>query len=207
MLAAAGRFSGSLRYNRAIFNTRGKQPMRRASLRPLPFVLAATDTGTMIVNRNDHCTNAAGLTYGVGHQFLNTASFDADEVDALLRLLHLRRQYFGDGVTALDCGANIGAHSIAWGIEMTHWGKVVAFEAQERIFYALAGNIAINNCFNVKAVHAALGCPAGGGGRFCRYPSPTTTAPLLSAVWSCAVRNATSLSAKPSITGAPSRCR
>lgn len=42
---------------------------------------------------------------------------------------------------------------------MTGWGNVIAFEAQERIFYALAGNIAINNCFNAKAFHAALGNP------------------------------------------------
>jgi FkbM family methyltransferase len=38
---------------------------------------------------------------------------------------------------------------------------VVAFEAQERIFYALAGNIALNNCFNAKAVWAAVGASTG----------------------------------------------
>ncbi|MDE5591752.1 MAG: FkbM family methyltransferase, partial [Helicobacter sp.] len=27
------------------------------------------------------------------------------------------------------------------------------------IYYALAGNIAINNCFNIKAIHAAVGNP------------------------------------------------
>lgn len=38
-------------------------------------------------------------------------------------------------------------------------GGVLAFEAQERLFYALAGNIAINNCFNARAIHAAIGNP------------------------------------------------
>ncbi|WP_234284370.1 class I SAM-dependent methyltransferase [Campylobacter novaezeelandiae] len=38
-------------------------------------------------------------------------------------------------------------------------GGVLAFEAQERLFYALAGNIAINNCFNAKAIHACLSNP------------------------------------------------
>lgn len=38
-------------------------------------------------------------------------------------------------------------------------GGVLAFEAQERLFYALAGNIAINNCFNAQAIHACLGNP------------------------------------------------
>jgi FkbM family methyltransferase len=33
---------------------------------------------------------------------------------------------------------------------------VLAIEAQERIYYALAGNIAINNCFNAVALNAAV---------------------------------------------------
>jgi FkbM family methyltransferase len=44
----------------------------------------------------------------------------------------------------------------------TAWsGSVIAIEAQERIFYALAGNIAINNCFNAKAVFAAVAAQSG----------------------------------------------
>lgn len=133
--------------------------MRNHISRPLPFVLAATETGTMIVNHKDHNTFANGVSYGVGYQYLNTSAFDPNEVHNVLQILHLRRQYFGDGVVAVDCGANIGAHTVAWGIEMTHWGKVFAFEAQERIYYALAGNVALNNCFNVRAIYAAVGNP------------------------------------------------
>jgi FkbM family methyltransferase len=44
---------------------------------------------------------------------------------------------------------------------MTGWGSVIAIEAQERIYYALAGNIAINNCFNALAVHAAVSAESG----------------------------------------------
>ena len=40
---------------------------------------------------------------------------------------------------------------------MHEWGKVIAFEAQEKVFYALAGNIAINNCLNASAHFAAVG--------------------------------------------------
>lgn len=127
--------------------------------RPLPFILASTETGMMIVNHQDRCTATNGSQFGVGYQYLSTSAFDPQEVRNTLFLLNLRRQYYGDGVVALDCGANIGAHSIAWGIEMTHWGKVIAFEAQERIYYALAGNVAINNCFNVKALNQAVGNP------------------------------------------------
>ncbi len=78
-----------------------------------------------------------------------------------MQLLGLRRQHFGDGVVAVDCGANIGVHSVEWAKGMTGWGRVVAIEAQERIFYALAGNITINNCFNARAIHAAVGAQEG----------------------------------------------
>lgn len=40
---------------------------------------------------------------------------------------------------------------------MHGWGEVVAIEAQERIFYALAGNLTMNNCFNARAIWAAVG--------------------------------------------------
>jgi FkbM family methyltransferase len=40
---------------------------------------------------------------------------------------------------------------------MHGWGRVLAFEAQEYVFYALAGNLAINNCWNASARWCALG--------------------------------------------------
>lgn len=40
-------------------------------------------------------------------------------------------------------------------------GRVVAFEAQQTIFYALAGNIVINNCLNVRAMNCAVGHEPG----------------------------------------------
>jgi FkbM family methyltransferase len=52
-------------------------------------------------------------------------------------------------------------HTIEWASSMTGWGSVIAIEAQERIYYALAGNIAINNCFNALAVHAAVSSESG----------------------------------------------
>jgi FkbM family methyltransferase len=126
-----------------------------SSPRKIAFIMAATDHGTMIVNRFDqHLVEHGG--YGVGFQLLDTASYDATEVDLLLKMLDLRRQHHGDGVVAVDCGANIGVHTVEWAKHMTGWGVVLALEAQERIYYALAGNIAINNCFNARAIHAAV---------------------------------------------------
>lgn len=128
--------------------------------RPLPFVLAASHHGMMIVNRNDYKDTPEGR-YGVGHQVLEYASFDPAEVDDVLQLLDMRHEFFGDGLVAIDGGANIGVHTLEWARHMQGWGKVVAFEAQERVFYALAGNIALNNCFNATAHYAALGSQEG----------------------------------------------
>ena len=125
--------------------------------RPLPFVLAAANHGSMIVNRFDYKMVDDKRGYGVGYQILNNACFDPEEIDFALALLTVRRKYSGDGVFALDCGANVGAHTIEWARHMHGWGSALAFEPQERIFYALAGNIAINNCLNAGARWVALG--------------------------------------------------
>ncbi|WFU68882.1 MULTISPECIES: FkbM family methyltransferase [unclassified Bradyrhizobium] len=127
----------------------------------LAFVMASSNHGTMIVNRFDYRMLAPDRGYGVGYQILEGAAFDPLEVKVALELLALRRKYHGDGVIAIDCGANIGVHTIEWASSMTGWGTVLAVEAQERIFYALAGNIAINNCFNAHAVHAAVSSESG----------------------------------------------
>ena len=129
--------------------------------RKIAFVLAASDHGTMIVNRLDYRMVDQRSGFGVGFQILEAATFDPQEVDMALSLLELRRKYFGDGVVAIDCGANIGVHTIEWAKRMNGWGQVVAIEAQERVFYALAGNIAINNCFNARAMHAAVAAKDG----------------------------------------------
>jgi FkbM family methyltransferase len=122
----------------------------------VPFVLASTEHGTMILNRLDQCTSA-NATFGVGYDLLETGAYEPSECSLMLRLLQHRRQHYGDGVIMLDGGANIGTHTVLMARAMSDWGQVVAVEPQERIYYALCGNIALNNCFNAWAVHAALG--------------------------------------------------
>lgn len=128
--------------------------------RNISFVLAATDHGTMLVNRNDYRV-VGNSGYGVGWQIFQNSCFDQGEVNNVLTLLKSRKENFGDGVVGLDCGANIGVHSVEWAKMMTGWGRVIAIEAQERIFYALAGNLTMNNCFNARAVWAAVGSEVG----------------------------------------------
>jgi FkbM family methyltransferase len=131
-------------------------------LRPAPFVLVSTGHGTMIVPRQDYSiVNDQGQGIGVGLQLFTNSVFDPQEVELVLQMLELRRKHFGDGVMALDCGANIGVHTVEWARRMTGWGMAVGIEAQERLYYALAGNIALNNCLNAKVVHAAVGGEVG----------------------------------------------
>ena len=129
--------------------------------RPAPFVLISSNHGSMIINRNDYHMLDDSNGIGVGYQIMNNSCYAQPEVDLALELLILRRHYFGDEVVAVDCGANVGVHTIEWARLMYNWGSVYAFEAQEKVFYALAGNIAINNCFNVTARFAAVGASVG----------------------------------------------
>ena len=130
-------------------------------LRPIAFVFAATNHGAMIVNRNDYCTVSDTAGFGVGLQLFANSAFDEAEVNFVLSLLSSRKDAFGDGVVAVDGGANIGVHTVEWARHMTDWGSVISFEAQEYVYYALAGNIALNNCFNARAHWAALGEKVG----------------------------------------------
>jgi FkbM family methyltransferase len=129
--------------------------------RPLAFVLVSSNHGTFIVNRNDYGVTKEGNDFGVGFQILSSSAYDSAEVASLLSLLSNRRQAYGDGVIALDCGANCGVHTVEWSRHMSGWGKVIAVEAQEKVYYALCGNLAINNCFNAKAILALVGSQPG----------------------------------------------
>jgi FkbM family methyltransferase len=129
--------------------------------RKVAFVIAATDHGPLIVNRFDRNETASGIGYGVGFELLEKTSYHPDEIGMAVTLLDLRRKCYGDGVVAIDGGANIGVYTVEWARHMRGWGFVLAIEAQERIYYALAGNIAINNCANARAIHAALSRRSG----------------------------------------------
>jgi FkbM family methyltransferase len=115
----------------------------------------------MIFSRLDYRLVAPNRGFGLGFQLLEKGAYDPEEVENVKRVLRLRRQHHGDGVVALDCGANVGVHTVEWAKCMEGWGEVIAVEAQERIYYALAGNIALNNCFNARAMHAAVGDTVG----------------------------------------------
>jgi FkbM family methyltransferase len=126
--------------------------------RRIAFILASTDVGPMILNRLDFDTRTFG---GVGLQILEQGNYEIGEIDGIGQILNALRQTRGPGVVAIDGGANIGTHTVAWAHGMRGWGNVIAVEPQERTFYALCGNIALNNLSNARAFKAVLGREAG----------------------------------------------
>jgi FkbM family methyltransferase len=137
----------------------------------IAFCLVASDHGPMLINRFDYNHTSTGDYYGVGAQIMETGRYDPRDVSTLKSLLLCRRDHYGDGVVALDCGANVGVHTLEWARQMRGWGSVIAIEAQERIFYALAGNITLQNCFNARAILAALADRTGS----LSFPEPDYT--------------------------------
>ena len=125
-----------------------------------PFVLVNSAHGAMIVSHLDYKAVEGGMI-GVGAQIIHRGAYEPQEVAAIKSLLELRRKHFGDGVVMVDCGANVGVHTLEAANLMRGWGEVCAIEAQERLFYALAGNIALQNCFNARAIWAAAGAEVG----------------------------------------------
>jgi len=125
------------------------------------FVLGSFDHAPLIVNRLDYKVNIDGSACGVGITLLEEGAHERGDVETVFDLIEARRRDRGDGVVVLDIGANVGTHTVAWARSMEEWGGVIAIEAQERIFYALCGNIALNNCFNARAIWAVAGRRSG----------------------------------------------
>src|SRR5262249_21202129 len=74
--------------------------------RKLPFVLAASDHGTMIVSRLDYHMVSKTSGFGVGFQILESGAFDSEEISLAVSVLDFRRRYFMDGVFACDCDSS-----------------------------------------------------------------------------------------------------
>ncbi len=117
-----------------------------------PFVLATTAFGPLIVNR---------LDTGVTSQLFMSGSHEHDVVMFGLDLINECHDCYGTGVHVVDVGANIGTCTVPWSKQCRDFGKVTAFEPQERIYYALAGNIALNNLMNASAIHGAVSDKSG----------------------------------------------
>jgi FkbM family methyltransferase len=73
----------------------------------------------------------------------------------------LFKQFVRPGMTIIDVGANIGAHTIYFAGAVGPTGRVIAFEPQRVLYQMLCGNVALNLHNNVVAVHSGLGAISG----------------------------------------------
>jgi FkbM family methyltransferase len=69
----------------------------------------------------------------------------------------LFRQVIKPGMTVLDVGANIGAHTVLFGQLAGPTGRVIAYEPQRVIYQLLCANSVQNGLFNVQPRLAAAG--------------------------------------------------
>lgn len=113
----------------------------------ISYVLGATTSGPMIMCRWD--------TAGVANELLGTSKHEQDEIDQVLNILTQLHKLYGD-FDIVDGGANVGCWTIQLAKACKGWGTVYSFEPQKRLYLALAGNVALNNCHNVQPYMAAL---------------------------------------------------
>src|SRR5690349_191029 len=90
----------------------------------------------------------------IGRSFDLYGEFSEGEVEVF-------RQLVRPGQTVLDVGANIGAHTVPLAKLVGRSGRVLAFEPQRTVYYALCGNVAQNNLDQVYCYHAAVAERAG----------------------------------------------
>ncbi len=72
------------------------------------------------------------------------------------RLIEFCKQFGDKNKIMIDGGAHMGSYSI---MLSDYFKTVYAFEAQERTYTQLCGNIFINETTNVKPIHRALSSP------------------------------------------------
>lgn len=76
--------------------------------------------------------------------------------------LQLLGSLIKDGDIVIDAGANIGTHTVAFADMVGRTGKVVAFEAQPRLFNILCANLVLNCIEHVEARCEALSSVSDG---------------------------------------------
>ena len=107
--------------------------------------LAICRSGPMVYNRNDRFIGASLRKYG---------EFSPREGIVF-------RQLVRTGMTVLEIGANIGAHTVDLSRLAGAGGTVHAFEPQRLVFQLLCANVAMNSCTNVFTHQVAVGAEHG----------------------------------------------
>ncbi len=108
------------------------------------YRLVDTRHGRFLANPND--------TY-IGRALIDYGEFSELESQILLQLLP-------GGGTAVEVGANVGAHTVALARKAGPTGRIYAYEPQPVIFQNLCANLALNGLTNVYPYNQACGAEA-----------------------------------------------
>lgn len=101
--------------------------------------------GDMLFLKQDHYVGRSLDLYG---------EFSQPEAD-------LFAQFLQKGMSVVEVGANIGAHTVSIAQMVGPTGRVYAYEPQRAIFQILCANLALNCLYNVHAYPFAVGARAG----------------------------------------------
>lgn len=104
----------------------------------MPIQVVQTRHGPMMVEALDKY---------VGRSLIELGEYAEGQVECFRHIVQ-------PGMTVVEVGANIGAHTIPLA-RMAR--EVVAFEAQRHVYHMLCGNVALNGLTNVRCFHVAAG--------------------------------------------------
>lgn len=110
-----------------------------------PLRLRRCRHGVMLYNLND---------IYVGRMLDRYGEFSEEENDVFSQVLK-------PGMTVVEAGANIGAHTVSLAHLAGPHGRVLAFEPQRSIFQILCANLALNGIEQVEAHRAGVGSKPG----------------------------------------------
>ena len=111
---------------------------------PKLLKILKTRHGTMLAFPNDRFLTPCLEVYG---------EYSPAETQLLLQVVEV-------GMTVVEVGANIGAHTLPIARACSP-GRLYAFEPQRRVFQVLCANLALNDIDNVTAFQQACGLEAG----------------------------------------------
>ena len=114
------------------------------------FKIYASDYGQFVVNQYCKFQGESLETTGKTH------------IEDELNRMYLIIDSLPDDAVIIDGGANIGFVTVPLSRRLeSKQAKILSFEAQKRLFYALAGTVAINDLYNVHVYNQALGDKIG----------------------------------------------
>lgn len=129
---------------------------RRSPVKPLKGALLRAYSVYRLMNRNrtvvatlDGITYELDLNETIDSAIYYEGCFEPDTTHAITRLC-------GPGMTVLDVGANIGAHTLRFARLVGPEGRVIAFEPMASAFSRLRRNVGLNAFHNITLEKLAL---------------------------------------------------